>query len=135
MDLTYSDEELAFQKEVRDYLAEALPASLSDKVRKGTRLTKEDYLQWHGILRAKGWLAQHWPVEHGGTGWGAAQKAIFDEEIVAAASCVLDQTGLPVAASAAVAGTQAPTRPFPVARRVRTPTAQNLARRKLQPAR
>ena len=94
MDLSYSDEELAFQAEVRDYLAEALPAALSDKVRKGTRLSKEDYLQWHGILRAKGWLAQHWPVEHGGTGWGAAQKAIFDEEIVAAAAPRISPFGL-----------------------------------------
>ena len=94
MDLTYSDEEKAFQKEVRDYLAEALPASLSDKVRKGTRLTREDYLQWHAILRAKGWLAQMWPVEHGGTGWSAAQKAIFDEEVVAAAAPRVSPFGL-----------------------------------------
>jgi alkylation response protein AidB-like acyl-CoA dehydrogenase len=86
MDLTYSTEERAFQAEVRDYLRDALPPALTEKVRKGTRLVKEDYLTWHGILRAKGWLAQHWPVEHGGTGWGAAQKAIFDEEIVAAAA-------------------------------------------------
>ena len=86
MDLSYSDAERAFQQEVRSYLAEALPQALSDKVRHGTRLTREDYLQWHAILRAKGWLAQHWPVEYGGTGWGAAQKAIFDEEIVAAAA-------------------------------------------------
>ena len=86
MDLNYSDEERAFQREVRDYLAEALPTALTDKVRKGTRLAKEDYLAWHGILRAKGWLAQMWPEEHGGTGWNAAQKAIFDEEIVAHAA-------------------------------------------------
>ena len=86
MDLTYSEEERAFQAEVRSYLAEALPPALVEKVRKGTRLVKEDYLTWHGILRDKGWLAQMWPKEHGGTGWGPAQKAIFDEEIVAAAA-------------------------------------------------
>ncbi|MEM6621813.1 MAG: acyl-CoA dehydrogenase family protein [Pseudomonadota bacterium] len=84
MDLNYTDEELAFQQEVRSYLAEALPPELVDKVRKMQRLKKDDFLTWHAILREKGWLAQMWPKEHGGTGWDAARKAIFDEEIVAA---------------------------------------------------
>jgi len=86
MDLTYSDEERAFQADVRAYLREALPDWLTEKVRKGTRLVKDDFLTWHAILRERGWLAQMWPVEHGGTGWGPAQKAIFDEEIVAASA-------------------------------------------------
>jgi len=84
MDLNYTEEELAFQREVRDYFAEALPPDLVAKVREGKRLGKDDFLAWHAILRAKGWLAQMWPVEYGGTGWGAAKKAIFDEESVAA---------------------------------------------------
>ncbi|MEM7745678.1 MAG: acyl-CoA dehydrogenase family protein [Pseudomonadota bacterium] len=84
MDLSYTDEEKAFQQEVRSYLRDALPADLVDKVKKAQRLTKEDFLTWHAVLREKGWLAQMWPKEHGGTGWDAARKAIFDEEIVAA---------------------------------------------------
>ncbi|MEM9139473.1 MAG: acyl-CoA dehydrogenase family protein [Pseudomonadota bacterium] len=86
MDLNYSAEDLAFQADIRSWLAERLPKRLSDKVRNGTRLVKEDYLEWHAMLRERGFLAQMWPVEHGGTGWGPAQKAIFDEEIVAAAA-------------------------------------------------
>ena len=94
MDLNYSEEELAFQADIRAWLKEKLPASLSDKVRKGTRLTREDYLQWHAILRERGFLAQMWPKEYGGTGWGPAQKAIFDEEVVAAAAPRVSPFGL-----------------------------------------
>ena len=86
MDLSYSEEELAFQADVRQWLKDKLPTELADKVRAGKRLAKEDFLTWHAMLRDRGWLAQMWPVDHGGTGWSAAQKAIFDEECVAAAS-------------------------------------------------
>lgn len=34
----------------------------------------------HAILNERGWLANHWPQEHGGPGWGAVQKFIFDTE-------------------------------------------------------
>jgi len=84
MDLSYTEEDLAFQADIRQWLADRLPSRLAEKVRTGTRLKKEDFLEWHGILRERGFLAQMWPVEHGGTGWTAAQKAIFDEEIVRA---------------------------------------------------
>ena len=86
MDLSYSEEELAFQVDIRQWLKDRLPPELAQKVRKGTRLQKEDFLAWHEMLRERGWLAQQWPVEYGGTGWSAAQKAIFDEECVAAAA-------------------------------------------------
>ena len=84
MDLNYSPEEKAFQEDVRAWLGERLPADLVEKVKKGQRLGKEDYLTWHAILRERGYLAWHWPKEHGGTGWGPAEKNIFEEEMVAA---------------------------------------------------
>jgi alkylation response protein AidB-like acyl-CoA dehydrogenase len=77
MDLSYSPEEEAFRTEVRAFLRDNLPARLSEKVRAGKRLTKADT---DAILNARGWLANHWPVEHGGPGWTVAQRAIFDEE-------------------------------------------------------
>lgn len=80
MDLSFSAEEEEFREEVRAFLKEKLPARLSDKVRTGKRLTKRDYEEWHAILNARGWLANHWPVEMGGTGWSVAQSHIFDVE-------------------------------------------------------
>ncbi|UEM07811.1 acyl-CoA dehydrogenase family protein (plasmid) [Skermanella rosea] len=84
MDITYTAEEQAFRAEVRDFLRDGLPGDISDKVRGGRRLTRDDHLRWHAALNARGWLAVHWPTEHGGTGWGPVQRHIFDEECAAA---------------------------------------------------
>jgi len=84
MDLRFSPEEEAFRAQARAFIKEALPASLAAKVRSGKRLGKDDYLTWHNALNARGWLAWHWPVEHGGTGWTPVEKHIFEEECVAA---------------------------------------------------
>lgn len=80
MDLDYSPEEEAFREEVREFLREKLPANLSGKVRSGQALGKQDMEQWHAILNARGWLASHWPVEWGGTGWTVMQRFIFETE-------------------------------------------------------
>ena len=61
MDLNYTDADLAFRDEVRAFLAEQLPADLQAKVRKHLRMSKEDYVRWHRILAAKGWVAPGWP--------------------------------------------------------------------------
>ena len=86
MDLTYSTNEIAFRDEVRTWLRDSLPPALADKVRGYKRLTKDDYDQWHTLLNDKGWLAWHWPVEHGGAGFSSVEKHIFEEEMVAAAA-------------------------------------------------
>ncbi|WP_417667515.1 acyl-CoA dehydrogenase family protein [Roseibium sp.] len=80
MNLNYTDEQKAFRDDVRAFLAEKLPAHLSDKVAQGKRLKKADYEEWHAILNARGWLGVNWPKEHGGTGWDAVQRHIFEEE-------------------------------------------------------
>lgn len=84
MDLEYSEADKAFREEVRQFLAEKLPKAISDKVRLGKRLTKEDMESWHAALNEKGWLAPNWPIEWGGAGWSAIQNHIFDEEAWAA---------------------------------------------------
>jgi alkylation response protein AidB-like acyl-CoA dehydrogenase len=35
---------------------------------------------WYRILGKKGWLGVGWPKEHGGPGWTAIQKHLFEEE-------------------------------------------------------
>ncbi len=80
MDLKYSDEEQAFQLEVKEWLAENLAPELSTKVRLGQHFTKSDMEGWHASLNDRGWLANHWPIEFGGTGWTPIQRHIFEEE-------------------------------------------------------
>ncbi|MFG6564411.1 acyl-CoA dehydrogenase family protein [Sulfitobacter sp. 1A13421] len=83
MDLSYTDEERAFREEVRQFLAEKLPSELSEKVRRGQELTKDDHERWHAILNEQGWLATNWPKEFGGAAWNAVQRHIFEEEAAA----------------------------------------------------
>ena len=80
MDLSYTDEESAFQSEVRNFLAEKLSKQMSEKVRLGGDLTKADMDEWHSILNDKGWLAQNWPKAFGGAEWDAVQRHIYEEE-------------------------------------------------------
>ncbi len=86
MDLSFTAEEVVFRAEVNTFLAENLPSRLSDKVRTGKRLGKEDYEEWHGLLNGRGWLASHWPQAYGGTEWTPVQKHIFEEECCMAAA-------------------------------------------------
>lgn len=80
MDLRFTPEEEAFRGEVLQFLREKLPQRLSHKVKNGLRLAREDMAEWHAILNERGWLANHWPKEYGGPGWGAVQKFIFENE-------------------------------------------------------
>mgnify|MGYP000577486144 CR=1 FL=1 len=86
MDLSYSDEQMRFRDDVRDFLAERLPARLSDKVRLGRRLTKADHEEWHAILNERGWLAGAWPERFGGQDWDAVRRHLFEEELTRAAA-------------------------------------------------
>jgi alkylation response protein AidB-like acyl-CoA dehydrogenase len=80
MDLSYSDDDLAFRDEVRTFLDEKLTKELSDKIRLGGDLTKQDMEGWHATLNAQGWLAPNWPKKFGGAEWGAVQRHIFEDE-------------------------------------------------------
>ena len=80
MDLEFTDELRDFQREVREFIEERLPADIREKVKRFLTLGKEDYLRWQDILAERGWLVYTWPVEHGGTGWSPVQRYIFEEE-------------------------------------------------------
>jgi alkylation response protein AidB-like acyl-CoA dehydrogenase len=87
MHIDFSPEDLAFRDEVRAFISENYPAHLRGKQDDGDELEKEDFLAWHRILHAKGWVAPAWPVEYGGTGWTPTQRFIWSEE-TARADCV-----------------------------------------------
>lgn len=80
MNLSYTQAEQDFRAEVKAFLAEKLPQEISDKVRYGQELNKDDMERWHAILNDRGWLAANWPKEYGGCEWNAVQRHIFDEE-------------------------------------------------------
>ena len=80
MDLNYTPEEMTFQAEVRAWLKTNLSTKLAHKVKHGQTLSRDDMQGWHNTLNANGWLANHWPVELGGSGWSAIERHIFEEE-------------------------------------------------------
>jgi alkylation response protein AidB-like acyl-CoA dehydrogenase len=84
MDLNFTPEDLAFQKEARAFIAENYPESLRGKQDEGEELGKEDFLSWHRVLAKKGWVAPAWPVEYGGPGWTTTQRYLWQEELARA---------------------------------------------------
>jgi alkylation response protein AidB-like acyl-CoA dehydrogenase len=81
MDISFSAADDAFRREVRAFLAEAIPPELRYKVENGIEMQRDDVVGWHKILYRQGWVAPNWPREHGGPGWTLTQKYIFDEEL------------------------------------------------------
>lgn len=96
MDLDLNPDELAFRDEVRAFLAEHLPQHLREGAAATPTVFAEPDIgrEWQRILHAKGWLASHWPVEYGGTGWTPTQRYIFEKECALASAPRLPVLGL-----------------------------------------
>ena len=74
MDLSFSTKEEAFRAEVQAFIRGNLRPELAAKMKRGDSPTKAELEEWHALLNAQGWLANHWPVEHGGPGWGPVAR-------------------------------------------------------------
>ncbi|MEQ9317405.1 MAG: acyl-CoA dehydrogenase family protein, partial [Henriciella sp.] len=96
MNLELSESDIAFREEVRAFLDENLTPELAAAGRKATSVFIEpDYtLPWQRKLHARGWVAPHWPAEHGGTGWSEMQRYIFASECAKAGAPSLAPMGL-----------------------------------------
>ena len=84
MNLVFSEADLAFQQEVRDFLVQRLPVDIRDRCARGYIVGNEDLIRWQKILNEQGWMAPNWPVEYGGTGWSLTQKYIAAREFASA---------------------------------------------------
>lgn len=86
MDLSFTAEDLAFQTEVRTWIAE----NYSDELRRRNSMSKNGYLDKDGILEwqrkldERGWFVINWPDEFGGPGLSAGQRYILNMEMAAA---------------------------------------------------
>ncbi|MCG8272786.1 acyl-CoA dehydrogenase family protein [Aquamicrobium sp. NLF2-7] len=80
MDLKFTQRELDFQQEVRDFLNASLPEHICAAVRSGAELPRAVIQEWHEILGRKGWLGTTWPKEYGGPGWTPVERYLFDVE-------------------------------------------------------
>jgi alkylation response protein AidB-like acyl-CoA dehydrogenase len=81
MDLTFSDEEIAFRGELREWLEQNDPG---EEPRGDEDRVFEFRKAWQRSLFEGGWGAVHWPREYGGRDASLMQSAIFFEELGAA---------------------------------------------------
>ncbi len=94
MDLSFSPEHEAFRKEVRAFIAARLPPHLRAKADVDAHFEMPESMEWHRILYEKGWVAPHWPKEHGGPGLDVTSRFILTEELELAGTPPLSPFGL-----------------------------------------
>ena len=80
MNVTFTDDELAFRNEVRAFFKNSVSTKIRDRQLSGIPLEKDDYIHYQKSLHEQGWAGVNWPTEYGGTGWSAVQKYIFMTE-------------------------------------------------------
>ena len=83
MNVNFTEEELAFRNEVKQFFAEKYPEDIRKKRDEGIPLSPQDTVRWQKILFEQGWFAVNWPVDYGGTGWSIVQQYIFANEMAA----------------------------------------------------
>ncbi len=81
MELRFSDREVAFRQEVREFLSARLPPDIRRKVAEFEPLTKGDLVSWQQTLNERGWATPSWPAEWGGPGWTPIERHIFLDEL------------------------------------------------------
>ena len=84
MDISFSEQDLQFQEEIRAGIAIDFPAHVREKQETGASLSKSDMIDFHKFIYEKGWMAYNWPVEYGGTGWSPVQIYLFLNELALA---------------------------------------------------
>jgi len=83
LDLDFSQNDTDFRNEVRDFIKSSFTSEMHGELRrsKNGSASKELHVKWQKSLYEKGWIAPNWPVEHGGPGFTATQKYIFETEM------------------------------------------------------
>ena len=86
MDLQFTQEELDFQKEVRDWIKGNYPKDMKKRYMNSPNghLTREEHMQWQQALHSKGWSGINWPKKYGGAEFSASKKYLFNKEMAAA---------------------------------------------------
>jgi alkylation response protein AidB-like acyl-CoA dehydrogenase len=86
MDFNYTEAEIEFRMELREWLSSALPDGWGETVFEPED-EEERYLfrkEWDKKLSSGGWAGINWPVEYGGRGATLVERGIFAEEMARA---------------------------------------------------
>lgn len=96
MNLDWSDEERQFEADVRAMLERELSPELRDAGVRATSVYPDHAasIAWQARLHSQGLAAPHWPVEHGGHDWSAAQHYLFNRAKAEAGAPSLSPMGI-----------------------------------------
>ena len=94
MEMTFAPEHRAFRDEVRAWIQASMPPHIRAKADVDAQFSHAEVMEWHRILHAKGWVAPHWPKEHGGPGLDATARFLLAEELELAGTPHLSVFGL-----------------------------------------
>ena len=86
-----SPAEAAFRAEVRTWLEANLPVALRGRT---NRPPPAELMPWYRTLSRNGWIAPHWPKEHGGMGATLNEQIIMTEELARVGAPQLPAQGL-----------------------------------------
>jgi alkylation response protein AidB-like acyl-CoA dehydrogenase len=86
-----SDDDARFRADVADWLRTNIPDHLRDLT---FRPRPDEALAWYRKLSERGWIAPHWPREHGGMEATPVQQVILMEEMARTGSPDLPTQGL-----------------------------------------
>jgi len=86
-----SPDEAAFRAEVRSWLEANLPSELRGRT---NRPPPAELMPWYRTVSRKGWIAPHWPKEHGGMGATLNEQIIMTEELARLGAPQLPAQGL-----------------------------------------
>ena len=86
MDFEYTDEQKAFQQEVRDFLKENYDPEVMDPTREGMAQLVDSPVrrQFMKKLSDRGWVGMSWPSEYGGRDMPGMYEYLLNEELAAA---------------------------------------------------
>lgn len=86
-----SPNDTAFRSEARAWLTANVPDALRHKT---FRPLPEQGMPWYRALSERGWIAPHWPREHGGMGASPVRQVILMEEMARAGTPDFPTQGL-----------------------------------------
>ncbi|MBK19684.1 MAG: acyl-CoA dehydrogenase [Rhodospirillaceae bacterium] len=89
--LVDSPQDAKFRSEVRAWMTENLPDELRGW---STRPPRKMIQPWHFKLYERGWIAPHWPKEHGGMEASISEQLILQEELGRAGAPILSRQAL-----------------------------------------
>ena len=83
MEFDWTEDEAQHRAEIRDFLAEELPADWEEMAQHGPGGDAQAAFSkvFCGRMAARGWLTQHWPMEYGGRDASPWRHAMVGEEM------------------------------------------------------